>query len=101
MVTFVMTLIELAQAREPIHLPNSPMSASALVAMEVHAGKYRPGRVSISGPQQLSGLTCSPRPCALPNVTVSLLGGYPVNDPQLAVNPIDPNQVLVATTDYN
>jgi len=80
-------------------LPISPISASVLVARAVHTGLIQPqsaGRSSNAAPQ----LTCTPAPCALPNVQASG-GGQPVNEDPIAVNPKNALQLLSGGNDYN
>jgi hypothetical protein len=53
------------------HLPRSPLSGGVLMARAIHAGEVQP----IGGPAGTTSVsstpTCSPTPCALPNVQAS------------------------------
>src|SRR5690348_18204324 len=67
-------------------LPRSPLSGSVLVARAIHAGKLQPTSQG-GGFTPLPQLpTCSPTPCALPNVQASE-GKKPVNEDPIAANP--------------
>jgi hypothetical protein len=60
------------------HLPRSPLSGSVLVAQAIHSSKLQPTSHG-TGLTPLPQLpTCSPTPCALPNVQASE-GGKPVD----------------------
>lgn len=87
-------------AQANIHLPKSPLSGSVLVARAIHSGKLQ----SIAAPAGTTSVsstpTCSPTPCALPNVQVSQ-GKKPVNEDPIAANPINAQQLLTGSNDYN
>src|SRR5690348_810166 len=68
-----------SHASVPSHLPRSPLSGSVLVARAIHAGQLRPTSHGSGFTPLPQTLTCSPTPCALPNVQASE-GGKPVNE---------------------
>jgi hypothetical protein len=81
-------------------LPRSPLSGSVQVARAIHAGKLQPTSHG-SGLTPLPQLpTCSPTPCALPNVQASE-GGRPVNEDPIAANPANAGDLLTGGNDYN
>src|SRR5205085_1821780 len=60
-----------AGAASHAHLPRSPLSGSVLVARAIHAGQLQSASHR-SGITPLPNIpTCSPTPCALPNVQAS------------------------------
>jgi hypothetical protein len=80
------------------HPHESPLSGSVLVARAVHSGSVRAsGSAGAAGPQTLS---CSPAPCALPNVQASQ-GKKPVNEDPIAANPANSQDLLTGGNDYN
>ncbi len=81
-------------------LPRSPLSGSVLVAQAIHAGKLQPTShgTGITPLPQLP--TCSPTPCALPDVQASE-GGKPVNEDPIAANPSNAQELLTGGNDYN
>jgi hypothetical protein len=82
------------------HLPKSPLSGGVLAAQAVHAGKLRPASHS-TGFTALPQLpTCSPTPCALPNVQASE-GGKPVDEDPIAANPANASDLLTGGNDFN
>jgi len=87
-------------AQAQIHLPKSPLSGGVLVARAIHAGKLQPTSHG-SGITPLPQLpTCSPTPCALPNVQASV-GKKPVNEDPIAANPANAQDLLTGGNDYN
>lgn len=44
---------------------------------------------------------CAPAPCALPNVDASAGTTMPVNETPIAVNPLNPRQMITGSNDYN
>src|SRR5579864_3632529 len=81
-------------------LPRSPLSGSVLVAQAIHAGKLQPTSQG-TGLAPLPQLpTCSPTPCALPNVQASE-GGKPVNEDPIAANPSNAAELLTGGNDFN
>src|SRR5712691_9937229 len=87
-------------ARAPIHLPKSPLSGSVLVAQAIHAGKLQPASHGTGFTPLPQTLTCSPTPCALPNVQASE-GGKPVNEDPIAANPTNSQDLLTGGNDFN
>ena len=63
-----------SHASAPSLLPRSPLSGSVLVARAIHAGKLRPTSHGTGITPLPQTLTCSPTPCALPNVQASESG---------------------------
>jgi hypothetical protein len=89
-----------SHASAPSPLPRSPLSGSVLVAQAIHAGKLQPTSHG-TGLTPLPQLpTCSPTPCALPNVQASE-GGKPVNEDPIAANPANVEDLLTGGNDYN
>jgi hypothetical protein len=87
-----------ASAQSP--LPRSPLSGSVLVARAIHAGKLQPSSHG-TGLTPLPQLpTCSPTPCALPNVQASM-GKKPVNEDPIAANPANAQDLLTGGNDFN
>src|SRR5215472_5058188 len=81
-------------------LPRSPLSGSVLVAQAIHKGLLQPTSHG-TGFTPLPQLpTCSPTPCAIPNVQASE-GGKPVNEDPIAANPVNAQQLLTGGNDYN
>jgi len=82
-------------------LPNSPLSTGFLVAQAIHQGKLQAsghGTNSSASPN----LTCTPAPCALPNVQASGGNGTNiVNEDPIAANPMNNKQLLSGGNDYN
>src|SRR5690348_2076019 len=62
-----------------IHLPQSPLSGGVLIAQAIHKGKLHLSSQGSGLTPLPQTLTCSPTPCALPNVQASE-GGQPVNE---------------------
>src|SRR6266702_7871252 len=83
-----------------IHLPKSPLSGSVLVARAIHSGSLRPSSHGTGITPLPQALTCSPTPCALPNVQASE-GGQPVNEDPIAANPSNAQQQLTGGNDFN
>src|SRR5712691_6099029 len=82
------------------HLLGSPLSGSVLVARAIHSGQLRPTSQG-SGITPLPQLpTCSPTPCALPNVQASE-GGKPVDEDPIAANPTNTQDLLTGGNDFN
>ncbi|HEV2176620.1 MAG TPA: sialidase family protein [Terriglobia bacterium] len=80
-------------------LPLSPVSGSVLVAQAIHSGKlHRPFHPFTA--QFANTLTCSPAPCALPNVQASE-GGSVVDETPIAASPTNSSRVLTGGNDYN
>jgi hypothetical protein len=81
-------------------LEKLPYSGDVLMARALRSGRMPwPGK-SGRGLAQYPLLTCTPAPCALPNVQVSSRG-HPVSEPPLAVNPLNPKELLMGGMDYN
>ncbi len=80
-------------------LPKSPISGGVLAARAYRAGLLHPQAANglLPGGQIL---TCSPTPCALPNVQASG-GPQPVNEDPIATNLKNPKQLLTGGNDYN
>src|SRR5215467_4989852 len=80
-----------SQAFAQSPLPRSPLSGSVLVARAIHKGLLQPTSNG-TGFTPLPQLpTCSPTPCALPNVQASQ-GKKPVNEDPIAANPNNAQQ---------
>ena len=81
-------------------LPKSPLSGSVLVARAIHEGLLQPTSQG-GGITPLPQLpTCSPTPCALPNVQASM-GKKPVNEDPIAANPANAQDLLTGGNDFN
>jgi hypothetical protein len=80
-------------------LARSPVSSGVLMARAIGSGRVQlPGREApLFSPESL---TCSPAPCALPNVQASE-GGAPVNEDPITVNPSNTTQLLTGGYDFN
>ena len=98
-VTLVLLLALVTAGLNAQTLPNSPISGGVLAARAYRAGLLHPVRVNQLAP---SGqvLTCSPTPCALPNVQASE-GGQPINEDPVATNLKNSKQLLTGANDYN
>ena len=82
-----------------VQLPKSPLSSGLLMAQAIHSGAVKLS--SNSAPASAHpALTCSPAPCALPNVQASE-GGQPVNEDPIATNPTNNKNLLTGGNDYN
>jgi hypothetical protein len=89
-----------SQASASSPLPRSPLSGSVLAAQALHAGKLHPSSHG-TGLTPLPQLpTCSPTPCALPNVQASE-GGKPVDEDPIAANPANSQDLLTGGNDFN
>src|SRR5215467_7096094 len=77
---------------------HSPISRSLVISQLLHEGRIaiRPS----SRPPLAERLTCTPRPCTLPNVQASE-GGKVVNETPIASNPNRINQLLTGGNDFN
>ena len=80
-------------------LPRSPVSSGILMARAIESGRVQlpGGGAELFRPEFL---TCSPAPCALPNVQASE-GGAPVNEDPIKVNPTNTMQLLTGGYDFN
>jgi hypothetical protein len=89
-----------SQAVASSPLPRGPLSGGVLVAQAIHAGKLQPTShgTGITPLPQLP--TCSPTPCAIPNVQASV-GKKPVNEDPIAANPANAQELLTGGNDYN
>jgi len=81
-------------------LPKSPLSGSVLMAQAIHSGKIKLPRSTASRQYIHPRLTCTPTPCALPNVQASE-GGQPVDEDPIATNPTNAQNLLTGGNDYN
>ncbi len=82
-----------------VQLPKSPLSSGLLMAQAIHSGAVKlsgHGAAASANPAS----TCSPAPCALPNVQASE-GGQPVNEDPIATNPTNNKNLLTGGNDYN
>ena len=87
-------------ASAQFHLPRSPLSGSVLVAQALHKGLLQPTSHG-TGLTPLPQLpTCSPTPCALPNVQASE-SGKPVDEDPIAANPSNAGDLLTGGNDFN
>jgi hypothetical protein len=83
----------------PVVLPLTPESGSASIAKALRNGSIQlPNSVAANSIQ--ASLTCSPLPCALPNVQAST-GTNIANEDPIAVNPRNRLQLLTGANDYN
>ena len=89
-----------AHAVAPFHLPRSPLSGSVLVARAIHTGTLQPGGQAVARGASSATPTCSPTPCALPNVQAST-GKKPVNEDPIAASPVNTQNLLTGGNDYN
>src|SRR5438128_4883636 len=89
-----------SHASAPSLLPRSPLSGSVLVAQAIHAGKLQPTSHGTGFTPLPQTLTCSPTPCALPNVQASE-GGKPVDEDPIAANPSNAQDLLTGGNDFN
>lgn len=89
----------LAQGSKSL-LPNSPLSGGLLMAQAIHSGRVHlpASRTGVSSPGP--NLTCSPAPCALPNVVASP-SGQPANEVPIVVDPSNSMRLLSGANDYN
>jgi hypothetical protein len=97
-VLFAMTTFAGAQEnRSP--LEKSPISTGVLMSRAIRAGRVHLGGSGFENSIR-PDLTCSPLPCALPNINVSQ---SPVlaNEVPVVVNPRNPLQILSGANDYN
>ena len=94
--TLLTTPLMSAQQR----LDKSPLSGGLLAARAFKAGRlhYQP---AANGGIHNPDLTCSPAPCAFPNVDASEGGSAPVNEHPIAANPNNAMQLLSGGNDYN
>src|ERR1700690_1572540 len=56
--------------------------------------------IEASGPIKTGGFNCSPAPCVLPPPQASEGGGV-TTDPLIVTNPLNPNDLLLGSVDYN
>jgi hypothetical protein len=89
-------------ARPASLLPRSPLSGGLQMAQAIHSGKIHlpahQGSVSTAHPN----LTCTPAPCALPNVQASGgNGSNTANEDPIAANPLNGKELLTGANDYN
>jgi len=68
------------------------------------AGCCMPGRAQAQGTLRVAPphdlMTCSPAPCVLPPLQVSE-GGYLVNTPSVAADPLNPKHLVLGANDFN
>ena len=89
------TTFTLAQSK----LDKSPLSGGLLAAKAFKEGRihFQPATTLGHSPD----LTCSPAPCAFPNVDASEGTSAPVNEHPIAANPNNAQQMLTGGNDYN
>jgi len=88
-------------AKQAHLLPLSPYSGGYLMAQAIHSGKIHLAKSSTPSHPTNPQLTCSPAPCALPNVQASTSGSQPVNETPIAANPKNAKQLITGGNDYN
>ena len=89
-------------AAQPHHatLEKLPYSGDVLMARALRSGRI-PWPAGLARPTaQDLGQTCSPAPCALPNVRASS-GHKPVSEAPLAVNPLNSKELIIGGMDYS
>jgi hypothetical protein len=89
-----------SRAGTGLHLPRSPLSGGVLAAQAVHAGQVAPSGAAAALSAAPGALTCSPTPCALPNVQASE-GGKAVDETPIAANPVNALDLLTGGNDFN
>ncbi len=98
--------IPLAQAQSPQTRPNtvrlekSPLSGGVLMARAIRSGRVQLRGEALGAPPP-AGLSCKPRPCALPNVQASGNGGQPVDEDPLSIDPNNNKHLVSGGNDYN
>ena len=93
-----MATFAIAQSNSP--LEKSPISTGVLMSRAIRAGRVHLGGSGLEGGALLPDLTCSPRPCVLPNVNVSQ-SAVLANEVPVVVNPRNSLQILSGANDYN
>ncbi|HEX4158401.1 MAG TPA: sialidase family protein [Rhizomicrobium sp.] len=88
-----------AQTGSPV-LEKLPYSGDVLMARALRSGRMPWPDSFAHAPAHYPALTCKPTPCALPNVQASG-GGDPVSETPMAVNPINPKELITGGMDYN
>jgi hypothetical protein len=88
-----------AQTGGPV-LEKLPYSGDVLMARALRSGRMPWPDSFAHAPAHNPALTCKPAPCALPNVQASG-GGDPVSETSIAVNPLDPKELITGGMDYN
>ena len=81
-------------------LEKLPYSGAVLTARAIRAGRIQLHPTNPSN-EVNPDLTCSPAPCAFPNVNASEGTSNPVNEHPIAANPNNPLQLLTGGNDYN
>ncbi|MGH6877941.1 MAG: hypothetical protein ACREHV_11285, partial [Rhizomicrobium sp.] len=81
-------------------LEKLPWSGDVLLARALRSGRIPWPKAFVPGPRRVPALTCKPAPCALPNVQASS-GANPVSETPIAVNPLDPKELITGGMDYN
>jgi hypothetical protein len=91
-----------ASAVRPSHaaLEKLPYSDDVLMARALRSGRIPWPAGLARPPAQNLGQTCSPAPCALPNVRASS-GHKPVSEAPLAVNPLNSKELIIGGMDYS
>ncbi|MBZ5721727.1 MAG: exo-alpha-sialidase [Acidobacteriia bacterium] len=94
--TLLLTPVLNAQQR----LEKSPLSGGLLAARAFKEGRlhYVP---ATGANQHVPDLTCTPAPCAFPNVDAAEGGSAPSNEHPFAANPKNAMQLLTGANDYN
>jgi hypothetical protein len=83
-----------------LKLEKLPYSTDMLVARALRAGSVVLPHEIERAPLGVPGLTCTPAPCALPNIQISQ-GRAPVNETPVAVNPANRSEMIVGSMDFN
>jgi hypothetical protein len=81
-------------------LEKLPYSGDVLIARALRSGRIPWPHDVAESAAQFPPLTCKPVPCALPNVQASG-GGSPVSETPIAVNPLNPKELITGGMDYN
>jgi hypothetical protein len=82
-------------------LPRSPLSGGLQMAQAIHNGTIHLPTHQGSAHSANPNLTCTPAPCALPNVQASGNGTNIANEDPIAVNPNNGQDMLSGANDYN
>jgi hypothetical protein len=81
-------------------LERLPYSGDLLMARALSSGRIAWPKTHAHNLARVRPLTCKPAPCALPDVQVSV-GSAPVSGTPIAVNPLNPKQLLTGGMDYD
>jgi hypothetical protein len=90
-----------SSAKQSRLLPLSPYSGGYLMAQAIHSGKVRLPSSGAASNTANPNLTCTPAPCAFPNVVASEGTTNPVNEDPIVVNPNNAKQLETGGNDYN